>query len=277
MKAHLIYSDFEAARNAWYIEQLISECASRGAGLTLLIEDRLEQCIRGGELMLRYDGAFLPAPDFAICRTQNPPLSRFYEQMGVPVFNSSHVSSICNDKFSTYRLAASLGVHVLDTCCVSHKLAEPEYPFVLKPLDGKGGRDVYLVTNADEYAAAFERMMGRPHIMQRVADVRGRDTRFYVLGGRVIAAYTRISRGDFRSNFCLGGSAAAHEPTRAELDIINAIYESLKPDFVGIDIMYDGGRPVLNEVEDVVGARMVYANSDINVAGLYIEHILKRI
>lgn len=42
---------------------------------------------------------------------------------------------------------------------------------------------------------------------------------------------------------------------------------------VGIDLIYDNGHPVLNEIEDVVGARMLYAHTEINLVGRYIDYI----
>jgi len=34
---------------------------------------------------------------------------------------------------------------------------------------------------------------------------------------------------------------------------------------------------VLNEIEDVVGARMLYSLTDIDVVRLYLQHILKKL
>ena len=39
----------------------------------------------------------------------------------------------------------------------------------------------------------------------------------------------------------------------------------------GVDLMCDGGRPVVNEVEDVVGSRMLYRTSDIDIVSLFLD------
>ena len=44
-------------------------------------------------------------------------------------------------------------------------------------------------------------------------------------------------------------------------------------DYAGIDLIYDNGKPVLNEIEDVVGSRMLYNHTDIDTAKLYIKYI----
>ena len=47
--------------------------------------------------------------------------------------------------------------------------------------------------------------------------------------------------------------------------------------FVGIDFMFSDGKMILNEIEDVVGARMLYHLTDLDVVDIYVEHILKTI
>ncbi len=39
----------------------------------------------------------------------------------------------------------------------------------------------------------------------------------------------------------------------------------------GVDLLYDQGRPVIGEVEDVVGSRMLYQTSDIDIVSLYLQ------
>ena len=56
---------------------------------------------------------------------------------------------------------------------------------------------------------------------------------------------------------------------------INKLREALDFDFVGVDFIRHDGRWVLNEIEDVVGTRMIYALTDIDAADKYIDYILK--
>ena len=50
------------------------------------------------------------------------------------------------------------------------------------------------------------------------------------------------------------------------------IIENLEIDFAGIDFIYDEGRPILNEIEDIVGCRMLY-KFNINAAEKYVNYI----
>lgn len=56
---------------------------------------------------------------------------------------------------------------------------------------------------------------------------------------------------------------------------MNKIASLVKYDYIGIDFVFDGGRPVFNEIEDTVGARMVYDKTDIDILSLYCNYIKK--
>ena len=47
--------------------------------------------------------------------------------------------------------------------------------------------------------------------------------------------------------------------------------------FAGVDLLYEDYGPVVGEVEDVVGSRMLYRVSDLDVVGLYLDEIRRRI
>ena len=47
--------------------------------------------------------------------------------------------------------------------------------------------------------------------------------------------------------------------------------------FAGIDFLYHEDGPVLSEVEDVVGSRMLYQVSDIDIAGLFLDGVRERV
>ena len=52
-------------------------------------------------------------PDFVINRTRDWHLGEAFERQGIPVFNSSEVTRICNDKAATLEMAENLGIPVL--------------------------------------------------------------------------------------------------------------------------------------------------------------------
>lgn len=275
-KGHLIYNKFESIRNKWLVKHYIEEGAKLGLDLELLIEEHIDMVVDREGQKIKYKGAFLDKPDFVIMRTRHTNLALFYENMGLRVFNNSRVHTITNDKMNGYVFAKNAGIEVLATEAkfdLDEDEANIPYPFVFKPLDGKGGLNVFLINDMDDYKEAFMINKERPYLRQQVASEVGKDLRIYIIGGKVICAYLRTSQGDFRSNFCLGGSATPYELGEAEKDIVKRVTDHLDVDYIGLDLLFHEGRPVFNEIENVVGARMVYDGSDMDIARDYLEYI----
>lgn len=277
MLIYLIYTDFEAKRNVWFVDRLIKCGEALGAKVELLIRESLTPLFIGGRPALLCGGEEKPLPDAVINRTQDHVLAKHFETAGTRVFNSSEVCRVCNDKMLTFELAASLGIPFIDTEYHNDGHEPGTFPAVIKPLDGKGGKNVMLVNSKAEFDAALPFFQGVPFLSQKVASDTGTDLRLYFLGGRMIASFLRYSDGDFRSNYGINGNARVQLPDDFELDAAHKLVDALKPDFVGIDFIFDKGKPLFNEVEDCVGSRMIYANTDIDVAEEYIKHILESI
>ncbi len=279
MKGYLIYSFLEASRNEWFINHLTNIAKAHEIELLLLIDEELSVTFSCGTAQILHRQVPLTLPDFAIVRSANIPLSKAFENCGVRVFNSSYVSKICTDKAKSYELAKTLDIDFMDCLpCASNTEALPfEYPCVIKPRGGKGGKDVFLLKNENDLKDKLWRIKSGDMLCQKCASDIGRDSRFYLLGGKVVCAFKRISNTDFRSNFCLGGSAVRYEPTAYELEAVQKICDAIHPDYVGIDFIYNNGQPVFNEIEDAVGARMVYTLSDIDIGKMFIEYINKEL
>ena len=274
MTGWLIYDAFEAERNRAYIGSYFASAERRGVKLKLLLLEDMRW-----DDGLKVSGEEPLLPDFVICRRPVPALTEKLESLGVPVFNNSRISRICNNKYLTSRTVKALGVPVAEEYWHGAGIPEvpPVLPCVAKPVDGHGGQGVFLCRSAAEYAAAAETLAGRECVLQRPVSDLGRDLRVYVLGREPVAAMLRISDADFRSNFCLGGRAECHELTAEEREYDRRIAEEFDFGLVGIDFIYDGGRPVFNEIEDVVGARMLYALTDIDIADRYLGFILEKL
>jgi len=266
MNAWLVYEKAGAERNARFIEFHITEGKKRGIDFELVLCD-------GG----------LPEgnPAFAIVRAMRPDISRELEARGIPTFNSSNVSEICNNKARTYEYLHMHGIPVIPWISAKSEDAPPEitgYPVVIKPCCGHGGENVTLIHNDDEYATAREKISPDEYVIQPLATELGRDMRVYVIGNEPIAAVQRIANGDFRSNFSLGGKVEASTLTDAERELIDKVLSVFDFGLCGIDIMYHEGKPVINEIEDVVGCRMLYkTHPDIDVVPLYLDYILKKL
>ncbi len=262
MTAWLIYEKDAMLRNRKYIDFHFEEGQKRGVEFRLVLCD--EPLPEG-------------KPDFAIVRAMRPDISRLLESRRVPVFNNSHVSEICNNKARTYEYLYSHDIPVIPWISAKQADTPPvitKYPAVIKPCCGHGGKNVTLIKNDKEYRAAREAIAPDEYVIQPLATGVGRDMRVYVIGNKPVAAVQRIADGDFRSNFSLGGRAEKCKLTPDELALVEKVCELFEFGLCGIDIMYHNGTPVINEIEDVVGSRMLYATHDLNIVALYLDHII---
>ena len=263
MKGWLIYDPAGALRNKTFIDFWFSAAEKRGV-----------------ELELHLTEVPLPTenPDFAVVRTMDPLLSKTLEARGIPTFNSSEVSTLCNDKWNTYRLAERLGVPYPKTESITDpaELTDRPYPYVLKACGGHGGTQVFLVKNREDAETAKKALAGIPSVLQEPVSDLGKDLRVYVLGETILAGMLRVSHTDFRSNFCLGGTAVPHTLTPEEEEIVRAFTQALPLGLAGIDLIYHQGKPVFNEIEDVVGCRMLYTHTEVDPVSLYLDWILEQ-
>lgn len=269
-RAWIVYERDRARANAPFIELLAQSLAARG----------IRSELRHAEDLAR---AGLPddAPQVALMRCSAPRLHRLLEQSGVPCLNGARVTGIANDKARSYALASEAGEPLLpfrDLGVVTDGLVQAvrgglallpaSERVVIKPVDGHGGEGVHLADGRGA-ADALARLVGRRALVQRAASRLGSDVRAYVHDGAVVAAMRRRSDSDFRSNFCLGGTAEPFDLPAGARARAERMASRLGPGFYGIDFLFDDGFPdgmVFNEFEDPVGCRMLYARTRIDPA-----------
>lgn len=281
----ILYGRKEAEYNKHYIAMYQEEGKKLDITFEVIIVEELEFGVRNNTWYLEYQGKNVKLPTFVISRAIYPLLTRQLECMKVPVFNNSEVARICNDKALTYQVIASLGIEIIDsTFCKQGKLRDAlsrrGMKTVVKTVDGHGGQQVYLVDPSDSLQVDEVVMDTCNHdtVLQPLVGTEHKDLRVYVIGNTIIAAILRKAKEGFKSNFSLGGDVSVYELNKEEREKVQMIIELVKPDMVGIDfIISDNGELIFNEIEDVVGARMLYQCTDINLVKLYIEHILDQL
>ena len=260
VKGILVYTSADAEYNKWFIDHIIEEGRKCNLDIRLVLSDKEE--VSDNDI------------DFAIVRNRDSKLCKRLEDSNIRCFNSSYVVNIGNDKWEMYKDFNSAGIPVMYT-----QRTKLPYPFVMKPVDGHGGENVYLIKNADEYKRAIDTKPDEKtgeFIFQVPATEKGRDIRVYVVGGIILTAMERIAvdtEKDFRSNYSLNGNAKEHALTDEELKLAAKVADHIKADFVGIDLIYNNGRPVVNEIEDAVGTRMLYSLTDIDPVREFVAHI----
>ncbi len=235
MSGVLIYTKEEAQRNGFAVNKFVENL-----GVSLVDES--------------YQGN----ADFVINRTNNYKVAECFEQKGIRVFNPSSLSRLANDKQCCYEFMADNGIEIMP-------INYSGVPVVKKKIDGHGGTEVQMLTAAEDFQKGY--------VYQKPCDTLGKDLRVWVIGGEIITAILRESKTDFRSNFCLGGSAMPYTLSSDEKQLVKRITALVKSDYIGIDFVFNNGRLVFNEIEDTVGARMVYDQTDIDILSLYCDYI----
>lgn len=295
MTGWLIYGEKDAIKNKGYIEFYETEGKAIGIRIELIFREYLEIGVENNQWFLRYKGKECQKPDFAIVRTIYPLLSRQLECLSIPVFNSAEVSRICNDKALTYQEVAALGIPIVNTTFVENAMVMEKYqkitePTVIKTVDGHGGSQVFLALpkatpkNKDIYEDLRRVESAREEILRGIASSdcvmqplltgRHQDLRVYVIGKDIVAAILRTSKEGFRANYSLGGEIRAYELSEKENRVVKKIIQHFSFGMVGIDFLIgEAGELIFNEIEDVVGARMLYQCTDINLVKEYLEFI----
>ncbi len=285
MVGWLIYSVQDVEKNKPYIQFYIEEGKLLNIDIQLILVENLEFGIRNNKWFMVYNKEGINHPDFAICRTIYPLLNKQLEYMGIPVFNNSHIAEICNDKAKTYQYVAQLGIPMVDSIFFKHSRIYKELnkitkPTVIKAVAGHGGSQVYL-TEPDMSASVEQTkkeiingLMGADFVLQPLTGSRHQDLRVYIIGNEIIAAVLRTAKKGFKSNFSLGAEVKKYNLSPEEILLVNRIMELFQIGMLGIDfIIGDEGELIFNEIEDVVGARMLYQYTDINLVRLYLNFI----
>ena len=262
MTGWIVYDKLGAERNKWFISSFIQTAEHYGVTLVLKVVASVAD----------FMGASLP--DFAIVRTIAPQINLFFEERGVPVFNNYQTSKIANDKWQTYLLCRQLGIPVMKTELLVGGAPSLNFPLVLKSLNGHGGSEVFLIRDRQVFDETLSTIDKKNFLAQEFCSCPGKDMRVYVLSEKIICGVLRSSTTDFRSNFSLGGEVCVCEVSPKQKEIIQKLRAALKFDFVGVDFIFHEGEWVLNEIEDVVGTRMLYRCTDIDIVDLYMRHIL---
>lgn len=291
MKGWIIYRQLDAIRNKEYIDSYIEEGEKLQIEIILIIVEKLQFGVNNNTWFIKEDGQVISQPDFAISRTIYPLLTKQLEYMGIMVYNNSSIAELCNDKAKTYQCLAGIGIQIIDTEFYQHQYvpqvinnqetSNPNKMRVIKTVDGHGGNQVFLLESGlteEEGSELIEKMDKSDVVVQPLIGTRSQDLRVYVIGNTIIAAVLRTALSGFKSNYSLGGHVNLYELNQEEIRIVNKIIDQFDFGLVGIDfIIANNGDLIFNEIEDVVGSRMLYQCSTINIVKLYLEHIKRNI
>lgn len=159
--------------------------------------------------------------------------------------------------------------------------AHGEKELVVKSVDGHGGNQVFLWKPGMEKSLDFpEVLQGRDCIVQECMESNSEDVRVYIIGNRIYHAMCRRGKKDFRSNFSLGGEVFSYELSIGQRWLVEQVLSCFSGEILGMAgldfILGKDGNFYFNELEEMVGCRMLYQNTDKNIVGDYVEWLKKK-
>ena len=253
----IIYNATDRKKNSWFINRCLKGLNDDSFSLFYLDEDEVINYLKDHQV------------DFVINRSRNSSLIKQLENLGIRCFNNYLTNKIANDKYATYLFLKENDIPCLKSTLDINTITN--YPIVMKRLNGHGGQEVYLVNNKEE-ALAIEKAHPSQYLYQKYYPNSG-DLRLYVLNQKVIAAVLRSNSSDFRSNYSLGGTVSLVKPDPSLVETALQIERLLNATYLGVDFLKVNDTYLVNEIEDPVGARMLYQTSDIDIIDLFIKCI----
>ena len=154
---------------------------------------------------------------------------------------------------------------------------------VVKPLDGMGGRSIFIVEKGEPNTnTIFEEMTrnNSKNIMAQkyIPEIKDGDKRIHlVFGNHVDMALARVpSEKDHRGNLVMGAVGEVRKLTQRDIEICKTIGGTLLKGgvyFAGIDVIGD----YLSEINitSPTGMREISKNSDVNVSDRFFEALQK--
>ncbi len=212
-------------------------------------------------------------------------LIRQFERLGIYVANSGDGISRSRDKLHATQLLTKNRIPVPTTCYVrtwqdvERALNQVGgMPIVIKVTEGTQGSGVFLVNSEDRARELTYKLLSEGHhvlVQEYIAESHGRDVRVLVVGGKVVAAMRRISRGnEFRSNFHLNGRVEKIDLPEEYGRVATRAARLLNLDVAGVDLLESDRGPLVLEVNSSPGLEGIEAASGVNVAGAIIEHCI---
>lgn len=220
----------------------------------------------------------------------NASLIKQFEMSNIKVINKHSAVIKAKNKLHTLQTLTKNGVPVPKTYAVlSSSYIEDvtkdlgKFPVILKNISGSHGLGVAIVESKRGMRSIVEMLTegggSTPLIVQEyVKESKGKDIRVFILGKRIIAAMERIAtkRGEFRSNFKLGGRVRVAELTRKEKDIAFAAAAACGLDMAGVDILRTKKGPKVLEVNANPGLEGITKATGRDVAGEIIKYAVKK-
>ncbi len=248
--------------------------------------DQPEMHYRGGRVLHGYDAVIpriRPSMTFYGCA-----LMRQFASLGAYCLNSASAITQSRDKLYSLQLLLDQGLDIPTTGFANSPLDTSDLismvggaPLVVKLLEGTQGKGVVLAETkkaAESVINAFKSLKANILVQEFIKEAQGKDLRCFVIDGKVVAAIERTAApGEFRANLHMGGTASVVKITREERRLAVKAAKAMNLRIAGVDIIRSSKGPLLLEVNSSPGLEGIETATDIDVAGMMIEAIEKKL
>ena len=215
---------------------------------------------------------------------------RQFELLGILVINKEQAVMKAKNKLRTLQVLTKKNVTVPKTYIVNHAQYIDDiipdigsFPVILKSVSGSHGQGVSIVESKRGLRSVIEMLNkngeSEPIIIQKyIKESKGRDIRVFIVGGRIIGAMERIAtrRGEFRSNFHLGGRVKIAEMSPEEKSEALAAAAACGLDFAGVDVIRTNSGPQILEVNSNPGLEGITLATGRDIAGEIIKYAVEK-
>lgn len=157
------------------------------------------------------------------------------------------------------------------------------FPIIIKSLSGSHGSGVSIVESKRGLKSLLDLLTNsngsEPIMIQEyIRESSGKDIRVFIVGKRIIGAMERIAtkKGEFRSNFHLGGRVRVAEMSRKEKDVAFAAIRACGLDIAGVDILRTKKGPKVLEVNSNPGLEGITQATGRDIAGEIIKYTVQK-
>ena len=233
----------------------------------------------------------LPKYDFVLYLDKDRYVAELLEKAGYKLFNSIDSIIKCDDKMLTHICLADAGIKmpttISSTLCYTDNgnrdylkpvIEKIGLPMIVKENYGSLGKQVYFAENHEQLLEIENKLIHIPHIFQEfISSSKGKDYRIIVIGGKVVAYMKRENPNSYLSNLATGGTASKVVLPENFLKIAEKSAQILGLDYCGVDILEGpNGEPIVSEVNSNAFYEGIEKTTGINVAGCYVDYLLKK-
>jgi ribosomal protein S6--L-glutamate ligase len=154
---------------------------------------------------------------------------------------------------------------------------------VFKPLYSTKARGMCVIDAEmdepamDEAIRAFQEQNPMMYIQKKI-NLPGRDLGMIFLAGRYLGTYARVNRGEsWNTTIHSGGKYEAYEPDQTVIALAARAQALFNMDFTTVDVAETDNGPIVFEVSAFGGFRGAKEGIGLNVAELYVEHVMQQL